>query len=149
MAKDGKKKAEAPKKAENVSKWKKKAWDMFSLFIRLRDRIDDDGYTIDYCRCCTCENVKPWKQMQAGHFLPGRKNSNLFREDGCHAQCCACNVCKNGNGVEYYEFMLRKYGPEKIAELKQNNTLSLQFRVDDLKEIYENYKARAAELQRR
>ena len=142
MAKDG-------KKTDTITIWKKKAWKAFSMFIRLRDRIEEDGYPIDYCRCCTCGDIKPWKQMQAGHFLPGRKNSNLFREDGCHAQCYACNVPRNGNGVEYYEFMLRTYGPEKITELKHNNTLTVKYTVDDLKGIYETYRTRVERLNAR
>ena len=57
----------------SISKLKKKLWTLFSKYIRLRDS-DYRGI----CSCCTCGIKKHYKEMQAGHFLPGRRNSILF-----------------------------------------------------------------------
>lgn len=38
-------------------------------------------------KCTTCDAVKHYKSMQAGHFLAGRGNSILFENNNVHPQC--------------------------------------------------------------
>ena len=61
-----------PKKP-NLKNLKKKVWTLCSKYIRLK-YSDKDGN----CTCFTCDTVKPWKEMQAGHGISGRTNSILF-----------------------------------------------------------------------
>jgi hypothetical protein len=56
----------------------------------------------------TCGAVKPWKEMQAGHFVHGRNNSVLFHEELVWPQCYACNVCRNGEQGKFTLFLLKK-----------------------------------------
>lgn len=91
---------------------KTKAWKLFSEYIR-RKYADDSGYVA----CVTCGSVAHWKQMQAGHFIPGRCNSILFEENGVHPQCRRCNY-NEGNGPEYYIFMEKTYGKDEIDRLR-------------------------------
>jgi hypothetical protein len=114
---------------------KKKVWKEFSIFIRTRG-ADENGFN----KCVTCSNRSHWKLLHAGHFLRGRLNANLFDERGCHAQCYACNVGRDGNVVEYYEWMLVKYGPEVIAELKQQNGQTRKWLPGELAELLAHYK---------
>lgn len=137
-------KAKAPqkrarKKRLSVGKLKKKAWAEFSIFIRTRD-ADADGMV----KCCTCDSVKHWKQMQAGHFIPGRLNSNLFDERGANVQCSLCNVVKGGNGPRYYQFMLAKYGQETISELMRQNDETHKWQAGELEDLLVLYKERNA-----
>lgn len=115
---------------------KKKAWREFSIFIRTRD-ADDHGMV----RCITCPTVAHWKLMQAGHFLRGRLNANLFDKRGCWAQCYACNIGRDGNVVEYYEVMLSTFGRETIKELKAQNQITHKWGPTELQAIYEFYKS--------
>ena len=120
---------------------KDKAWKLFSEYIRRRDANDDGDV-----ECITCHAIKPWKSMQAGHFIDGRTNSILFEEDGCHAQCYSCNMFKAGNKVEYFRYMQKRYGDVRIDELRVLRSQTLKFTESDLEEKIEYLKAKIAEM---
>lgn len=101
------------KKPKSLSSLKKKLWKYFSLYIRLRE--SDKNL---FSECVTCEKKESYKNLQAGHFIPGRTNSILFVEDNCFPQCKACNIFLHGNIIAYYEFMVKRFGLEKVSELK-------------------------------
>ena len=129
------KKVKRRKKLTN-GQLKKKVWKEFSIFIRTRE-ADAGGFTT----CTTCGQRAHWKTMQAGHFIRGRLNANLFNEKGCNIQCYACNVGRQGNVVEYYEWMLAHHGPEVIVELKQQNNQTHKWRPGELQELLDRYRA--------
>ena len=114
------------------SRAKKEAWKAFSLYIRTRD--SEDG---EQAECFTCEFFFPIKQLQAGHFLPGRKNATLFEPHNCHAQCMQCNVFLKGNLIEYYPRMVEKYGLDEITRLKELDSQTKKYKVYELVEIKE------------
>lgn len=122
-------------KKKSLKTLKNKRWKLFSEYIR-RKYADRDGYA----ECVTCKRVKHFKQLQAGHFVPGRTNSILFEEDNCHPQCYGCNVGKYGNTVEYYVFMLEKYGQKRIDELRRIGTYTVKFTIEDHEEAIEELK---------
>ena len=107
---------------------KNRAWNAFSKYIRSRDK-----------RCVTCGSAS---YLQAGHFIGGRHLSLLFDERNTHAQCYGCNVGKKGNMVEYYEFMVKKYGIKIIEELKELDRKIVQYKTQDYLELAEYYKKR-------
>lgn len=126
---------------ETISSLKKKAWKLMSEFIRRRN-ADWKGEV----QCVTCGLVKHWKQLQAGHFIPGRRNSILFDERNIHAQCYGCNVMKQGNTVKYFRFMQRTYGDTVIEELEHLNTIDKQFQPKELEELIQDLKEKINEL---
>ena len=95
--------------------------------------------------CVTCGCKKPWKEMQAGHFVGGRTNGVLFDERGIFPQCYACNVCRQGMGPEYTVFMLEHYGQGLVDELIQKRRETVKFTATELKEMIEGYKVRIKE----
>lgn len=129
--------AGAKKKGKRLttSQLKKKAWVQFSIFIRTR-RADAEGMV----KCCTCVLVKPWKEMQAGHFLRGRLNANLFDERGVNEQCYGCNVGRDGNVVEYYVWMLANHGQAVIDELRTKNNVTHKWEPGELRGLFEKYR---------
>jgi len=114
---------------------KKKVWTQFSIFVRARG-ADQLGRAT----CVTCRAVKPWQEMQAGHFIRGRLNANLFDERGCHAQCYVCNIHYQGNVVKYYKFMMFAYGEPVIDELLAQNAQTKKWAAGELAELLEQYK---------
>lgn len=75
-------------------------------------------------KCCTCDAVKAWIYMDAGHFISrgsGGLSGVYFDERNSHAQCKLCNGFHQGRAEEYREFMLQKYGQAVIDELKWLN----------------------------
>lgn len=134
--------ARKPSKLASKKKAKKKkvvtrkhVWKEFSIYIRLRD-ADPSGFV----RCVTCDEPRFWKDMQAGHFIRGRLNANLFEERGCHAQCYVCNIHYQGNVVIYYKFMLKKYGQGVIDELILQNTKTKKWAPGELAGLLAKYK---------
>jgi len=125
---------------------KRRAWKAFSKFIRLRDALKTTGRT-DYLRCCTCrKEIKTVGEAQAGHFLPGRKNSILFDEDCVHGQCMRCNIYLRGNWPNYLEFMIKEHGQEVVDELLKLRKTTRQYKKSDYVEIEAKYKAAYKEL---
>ena len=117
-----------------TSKVKAKAWKYFSLYIRLR------GAKGGMNTCVTCGRVKNYKDLQAGHFLPGRHNSILFDERNCWPQCYVCNVVLGGNGPRYYQFMLKKFGQKVIDELEKMDWVTKQMKVFQFQQLADYYK---------
>lgn len=60
---------------------------IFSQFIRLRDS-QPFGYRA--FRCISCGQVKPFDQMDCGHFISRTHMSTRFDENNCHGECRAC-----------------------------------------------------------
>lgn len=116
---------------------RQKAWDTFSIFIRLRDR-----------KCVTC-NARFWdedlgefgiKGLQAGHF----KHSVLdFDEININAQCEQCNHFRSGNLSEYSVYLVNKYGADELLALDRRAMLALRgvkLSREDCEAIIEKYK---------
>ncbi len=136
-------KGRAGKKKEHTLPWhKKKAWAAFSKYVRLRDALETTG-TPDNVVCCTCHKVYPAFGkgcVQAGHFIPGRRNSILFDESCVHGQCYNCNINLKGNWPEYLPFMERRYGGQTVAGLLELNKQVRKYtkgELDDLRKMYE------------
>ena len=136
-------------KKKGIKYWKKKAWNVFSQYVRLRDALRTTGDSI-YANCCSCGKPYPISGVgccQAGHYVNGRTHALLFREKGVHAQCYNCNQTLKGNWVEYDRFMIDTYGWEVANEEKQAKYSNLRYTAADLEEIYEKYKRKLEELQ--
>lgn len=131
---------------------KKTAWDVFSRYIRLRDAIGTTG-TTTHAKCVTCGKPYPISGVgciQAGHFLPGRRNAILLDERNCHAQCYICNVRLKGNTMQYLDFMLQRYGHNVVDELRALDRTVVQIlphqwkeREDYFRELTKNLEQRA------
>lgn len=120
----------------NKKKLKKKAWDIFSKWIRNRDR-----------KCVTCgsafwdENLGEWgiKGLQAGHF---HHNVLDFDEMNINAQCVKCNHYLSGNASQYSVFLVEKYGQDKFIELGNRAKMALRgelLSVQDYQNIIDKY----------
>lgn len=96
-------------KKPTLSSMKKKVWEVFKDYIRLRDCLFTTG-TKEMGKCITCGVCLPREKLQAGHFIPGRHNANLFSEEDVHAQCWTCNYIRGGNPLEYRRQIIELYG---------------------------------------
>lgn len=135
-----KKPAFSKKKKVSVSKLKKKAWVLFSQWIRMDASINGEA------ECVTCGEKKPWRELQAGHFIPGRHNSILFDERGVHPQCYHCNIGLKGNPRKYDAYMREVYGEGVIRDLEMLDTIPYQFKPIELKERIKTYTEKLKEL---
>ena len=142
----------APKKAVKkvkvltLSKAKDRAWKAFSRFIRLRDCwIDTKSLE---CHCVTCGRLyKFGSTLHAGHFQPGRHANLLFDEEQVHAQCQICNRWRKGMWPEYYEYMVKRYGLERVQKMIASRNKIIQYKVADYLFIEEEYKNRSKQYE--
>lgn len=105
---------------------KKTAWNVFSKWIRNRDK-----------RCVTCGSTN---SLQAGHFY---HNCLDFDEENINAQCAQCNKWNHGNLAIYSVYLLRKIGQKAFEDLEQRHWLAMkgEFRSDqNYLDITEKYK---------
>ena len=141
--KAGSKETSGRKKKPSISSLKKKCWKVFSLYIRRKYADPITGHA----SCVTCGVSKHYKELQAGHIVPGRGNSILFDERGVFPQCYACNCCNHGAIHEYIDFMKKHYGEEKGREIiedlrdKSRNERK-SFTVEELEWLIRDYQIR-------
>lgn len=114
------------KKLLSISKLKREADRVFSLWVRNREQA---------CVLCGSRN-----SLQNGHFISRSINVLRYSEINCHTCCCSCNVFKNGNMPAYAQFMLKTYGPKIIDNLLIEKQRLHQFKREELNEIISRYR---------
>jgi hypothetical protein len=127
-----------------VKSMKLDAWDVFSEYIR-RSYADDNGYA----ECVTCGTRKPWREMQAGHFISRRYTMILFDERNVHPQCPYCNGPLSGNISAYQNFMVCKYGQSIVDHLFKLAKLQHKFSIKELNDLIIKYKEKLQGLAER
>jgi hypothetical protein len=120
---------------------KDRAWDQFSLFIRLRDS-DEHGIV----KCCTCPARKHWKKMQAGHYVTRKKEATLYDEKCVNGQCAGCNRWQGGKPIEYEQFLERKYGAGTALAIRTKAVQECKRDLRDYKFIEDTYRLRVENI---
>lgn len=84
-------------KTHTVSWYKHEADKYYSQAVRLRFSYLQDGERIN--DCITCDNVKPVRMMQNGHFMSRQYNSTRYCDQNTAPQCLTAesNVEMYGN----------------------------------------------------
>jgi hypothetical protein len=119
-----------PKKKPTRSQLVKKLDTLFSQYIRKKN-ADKNGN----CTCCTCGNVMPWKEIQAGHFMSRKHYSIRWDERNVHPQCVACNVFRYGEQYKYSIFL----GKELADLLYLQSKEVKKYTNDELQSSIEHY----------
>ena len=140
LGREAEKKLKKPKR-KTVGQLKKVAWDLFSKYIRFRDCLRTTGCS-SFGLCITCGKRYHFKLLQAGHYIAGRHNANLFNERGCHAQCYNCNINLKGNTPEYRRQIIKLYGEGADEEIEAEARQSKQYKPLELEELIESLKAK-------
>lgn len=124
------------KKTKSLSQLKKDADKWFSIYIRQRDS-DKNGLAT----CITCGTKKPWKEMQAGHFVSRRVNSLRFDEENVNCQDYMCNVMRYGEQYKYAQELDLKYGAGTAERLHNRRFETHSFTRQELQDIIDDAKA--------
>lgn len=117
-------------KKQGVAQLKKKADKYFSQATRFR-HADSNGYA----SCITCSARKPWKELQAGHFVSRAVNSLRFDPENVNPQCYSCNVMRYGERYEYAKQLDLLYGNGTADKLHSRRFESHKFTIDELEQI--------------
>lgn len=124
-----------------ATKYKKlKAWTACSIYVRLRE-ADQDGYV----KCITCPEVMFWEDADAGHWVCGRNNTNLFDDAHIFPQCQKCNHAGGGEEYKYTQAMKKKYGYDDATcqEILNRKFAHKKLPDAEVDEIYKNFKEQA------
>lgn len=132
-------------KIKTLSKVKKECWIEFSKFIRIRDCLKTTNCS-SWGLCITCGKRYHIKLLQAGHFVAGRHNGNLFSERGTHAQCYNCNINLKGNILEYRRKIIEMYGEGADLELEKEAKEIKQYKIFELENLKEEFINKAKSL---
>jgi len=110
--------------------YKKKAWKVFSAWIRNRD---------PYCVTHLVMGKKVPTQ-NAGHFWHAVLD---FDEENINGQCINCNKWNSGRLAEYSKYLLQKIGKDKFDALDIRHTRAIggEYRTEaDYQAIIDKYK---------
>ena len=128
----------AKERVKTRRQWMKEAQQWFNKFIRLRDHNDP---------CISCGRHHEG-QYHAGHYrTTGAAGHLRFDENNCHKQCAPCNNHLSGNIANYRPNLLAKVGEDELERIETDNT-SYYWRIEDLKQIKEKYKAKCKKLEK-
>lgn len=107
------------KKNVTMAQLKKRLWNTFSKYIRMRDAIRTTG-GVYFVKCITCDEEKNIKEVDAGHFFSRRHASILYDEKNVHAQCKRCNMPPlSGEQYIYSKKILYLYGEKELLRLEK------------------------------
>jgi hypothetical protein len=108
-------------KLRSITSLKKDAWRLMS--IKIRKRYSDMNGN---CACYTCQEVKPLKEMQAGHGVSGRGNYILFLESIIRPQCYGCNIGRGGNYQIFVPKLIRELGQDVYEQIERESHLPVK-----------------------
>lgn len=120
-------------KTPNLKSLKAKAWKLMSEWIRSRD-ADWRGYAA----CFTCGTVKPWKELDCGHYIHNKLDLD---ERNLRPQCVRCNNYLSGNLGSYAERLVKENGLAWLEELRRDsNQKGNNYTIAELEAIIEDLK---------
>lgn len=119
---------------------------IFNHYVRLRDTWIEDGTRVG--RCISCQTLRGYHELQAGHFVPERSSYYLrYNEDNVNAQCQQCNGFRRGNWMGYMLGLADKMGQWEVFELVKSRTNHRKYTVELLAEAEVFYRAKIGEFE--
>lgn len=114
---------------------------IFSKYIRLRD-ADEYGMV----KCITCDNRKPVKEMQCGHFISRRHYATRWDEQNTAGQCPACNLFAQGRQYEFSLALIEKYDKDTPQKLLNKSKDVFKLSEKDAQTLIHEYKKKVERL---
>ncbi len=135
----GKKKA----KQRKLSALKTELDGLFSHWVRRTNSVNG------YCTCVSCGAVKPWQEVDAGHWVSRVHLSTRWHPLNVWPQCKRCNGFLGGNYPAYSLWMFENVGLTMMQDLQEMKKQSLKISRVGYEERIEEVKAKLAELDER
>lgn len=126
---------------------KRRAWNNFSRFIRIRDCLATVGFPFAGV-CVTCGKRFHISFLDAGHLFAGRGNAVLFDERVVRAQCRICNQTKGGRHNKFRKIMEELHGEKTVEQWQIESKKMVQDNEMDFDAIAKKYKEKYKELLR-
>lgn len=107
---------------------------VFALYIRLRDCMPNG-----FGRCISCGKIKPYRELDCGHFFGRANMATRFDEDNCSAECQGCNRASSDHLIYYQENLIRKIGVARFSTLRECAHSIKKWDDDDLTKMISHY----------
>ena len=91
--------------------WIDRLDEVFSLYIRMRDSRE---FHYRAFRCISCGDVKPFVQMDCGHFVGRACMALRWNEQNCSGECRFCNRMTSSHLLYYRKNLIIKLGTDAI-----------------------------------
>ena len=130
------------KKAKLIKPLKNKLDKAFSEYIR-RKYADKKGIVA----CVTCGAKKPWKQMQAGHYIKRSHMATRWYELNVYPQCCGCNMFLHGNYPKFTEWIIKNKGLFTLEYLLDRQKEIVKISQADMQVMLEDYRQKLLEME--
>jgi hypothetical protein len=121
---------------------KRKAWKLLSEYVRRKSASPTNGMA----ECYTCGTMMHWRNIDAGHFVPGRSGAVLLVEENVRPQCKICNLWMRGNYHQYTLRMIDEVGRAKVDELMALRHQTKKWSRAELDDFIDEYKMKIADL---
>lgn len=120
---------------------KRKLWEIFSKYIRLRDQST----------CISCDKrFDAISELDAGHYHPRTSGMALFFDErNVHAQCRGCNRFRHGNLAQYALALQRRYGKGILEELDKKRQEIKKYSTQEYIDLIEYYKLEIDKLEKK
>lgn len=86
---------------------------IFSAYIRCRDARDGGMGP-----CATCHKMISYRKGHCGHYIKRQHLGTRWDERNAALQCVSCNTYRGGAMDEFAFYLLRRYGPYILEELR-------------------------------
>lgn len=117
-----------------------RVWKLMSKAVRLKG-VDKQGNN----RCYTCDVIKPWQELQAGHFKHDRLDFDFRNLKG---QCSRCNKWLSGRLDVYAERLIRDYGLKWFNKLVKDAWSHKGYSIEEMLKIEEDLKKQIQEYEK-
>lgn len=114
---------------------------VFALYIRLRD-VMPSGMG----KCISCGKIKPYRELDCGHFYGRMNMATRFDEDNCSAECRGCNRVSSDHLIYYQENLIKKIGVARFSTLSARARSIKKWSDSELKDMIAKYTAEVHRL---
>jgi len=117
---------------------------VFSLYIRLRDSA---AYNYQYFRCISCGQIKPFEQMDCGHFISRTHQATRFDEENAHGECRFCNRFSADHIIAYQRNLEAKIGKDRVDMLLARGRMTKKWSAFELQLLIKHYQQEVDKMQ--
>lgn len=117
---------------------------VFSLYIRLRDSA---AYNFKYFRCISCGQIKPFEQMDCGHFISRTHQATRFDEENAHGECRFCNRFSADHIIAYQRNLEAKIGKDRVDMLLARGRITKKWSAFELQLLIKHYQQEVDKMQ--
>ena len=133
----------ATKKKPSIASLTRKLDGVFSEYIRLRD---SKPYGFKFFRCISCGQIKPYEQMDAGHFVGRMHKATRWDEENVNGECRACNRMSADHIIWYQRNLEAKIGRDRVDMLIARGRQTKKWSTWELELLIKYYKQEVEKL---